>query len=200
LVTTDKVKWLRTDLTAFTVSQQTLILSYKIHRPYNNDALKPINLLTDNRKGDRQFSVPSAEQSTDCVDIASGSVLPVALWSWSCMQFEVAERQEVPAVSVHYVKFYCLYASPYINGIIELVTSSGTVSFSRSTVLHAFHQFYTVLLPTKISVHYYGTLLNVFTVYVAVFTFPLRQMLKPLLVHEFYVFKLTIVLTPYYGL
>jgi len=31
---------------------------------------------------DRQTSVPSAARSTDCVDIASGSVLPVAQWTW----------------------------------------------------------------------------------------------------------------------
>jgi len=31
---------------------------------------------------DRQTSVPSAARSTDCVDIASDSVLPVAQWTW----------------------------------------------------------------------------------------------------------------------
>ena len=33
-------------------------------------------------KTDRQTSLPSAARSTDCVDIASGSVLPVAQWTW----------------------------------------------------------------------------------------------------------------------
>ena len=31
---------------------------------------------------DQQTSVPSAARSTDCVDIARGSVLPVAQWTW----------------------------------------------------------------------------------------------------------------------
>jgi len=36
VATTDKVKWLRTDLTAFTVSQQTLILSATTHCTLRN--------------------------------------------------------------------------------------------------------------------------------------------------------------------
>ena len=44
--------------------------------------LKPINLLTDNGKIDRQLSIPSAGRSAGCVDIASSSVLHVAQWTW----------------------------------------------------------------------------------------------------------------------
>ena len=58
---------------------------------------------------DRQTSVPIRPLSADCVGIASDGVLGVAQFvgtvSWSgrgtCMQFQVADRQEGPAVSVH---------------------------------------------------------------------------------------------------
>jgi len=55
------------------------------------------------------------------------------------MQLQVADRQEEPAVSFIYVKFYYLYGSPYIIGVIKFVTNLGSVSFSRSTVLDAVH-------------------------------------------------------------
>ena len=106
--------------------------------PHISAATKPTNPLTLADIKDRQTSVPSAARSADCVKFTSGSVLPVAQWTWygTCMQLQVADRQEEPAVSVHYHKLYSLYGYPYINGAIKFVTSSGNLSFSRSQALH----------------------------------------------------------------
>jgi len=64
------------------------------------------------------------------------------------MQFQVADRQEEPAVSVHYDKFYYLYGFPNIIVVIKFVSNTVTVGFSRSTVLHAVRWLYTVLSMT----------------------------------------------------
>ena len=52
--------------------------------------IAPVSLLLSNQsihlqitdKTDRQTSLPSAARFTDCVNIDSGSVLPVAQWTW----------------------------------------------------------------------------------------------------------------------
>lgn len=63
---------------------------YAQYAQHNLPYTAPISLLFSNQlillqitdKTDRQTSVPSAAQPTDCVDNASGSVLPVAKWKW----------------------------------------------------------------------------------------------------------------------
>ena len=68
-------------------------IQYEVYAHYEQINLRyitPISLLLSNKSippqitdaTDRQTSVPSAARSTDCVDNASGSVQPVAQWTW----------------------------------------------------------------------------------------------------------------------
>jgi len=58
-----------------------IIKILRFHCPHITAVIKLIHLqITDTTH--RHTLVPSAARSTDCVDIASGSVLLVAQWTW----------------------------------------------------------------------------------------------------------------------
>jgi hypothetical protein len=62
-------------------------LKLSLNNPHISAALKPINPLTDKRNNRSTQFVPSAARSTYCVDIATGSVLTVAQWTWQMHVF-----------------------------------------------------------------------------------------------------------------
>ena len=84
-----------------------------LHPLHISAAIRPINPLTDTRYKSRQTPVPSAVRSTDCVDIASGSVLPVAQWT-------------------RYVHL--------VSGSAQTVRTSGKCRFVRGFMVCAVHQ------------------------------------------------------------
>ena len=133
---------------------------YAHYSQHNLRYIAHISLLLSNQSQisdmtERITSVPSAGRSTDCVDIASGSELHVAKWTRYVHVVSGSVQAERPAVSVHYVKLYYLYGSPCNIGVTKFVSSRGTPSFSRSTMLHAVRyttlsvitSFMSILLP-----------------------------------------------------
>ena len=74
----------------YTVCTLCTVCTVHIVRKHNIRYTTPVSLLLPKqsihlqirKKRGRQTSVPSAARSTDCVDIASGSVLPVTQWTW----------------------------------------------------------------------------------------------------------------------
>jgi hypothetical protein len=74
----------------YTVCTLCIVCTVHIVRKHNIRYTTPISLLLPKqsihlqirKKRGRHTSVPSAARSTDCVHIASGSVLSVAQWTW----------------------------------------------------------------------------------------------------------------------